>query len=93
MPRLRPFVLSVVVALLSSATTWFWLSSTAFPPALAAESGPGWVKGKGYGWIWGPTDERGALNTSTIQTRARARVWMVLVLRAPRSSVGPQIQP
>ena len=72
MPRLRPFVLSVVVALLSSASTWFWLSSQPVPRAVAAESGPGWVPGKGYGWIWGPHDEWGALNTSTPQTRARA---------------------
>jgi kynurenine formamidase len=25
----------------------------------------GWVKGKGYGWIWGPDDEIGALNALT----------------------------
>ena len=28
---------------------------------------PGWVKGKGYGWIWGPNDEIGALNALTPQ--------------------------
>jgi hypothetical protein len=27
----------------------------------------GWVKGKGYGWIWGPNDEIGALNAITPQ--------------------------
>lgn len=27
----------------------------------------GWVKGKGYGWIWGPNDEIGALNAITDQ--------------------------
>lgn len=27
----------------------------------------GWVKGKGYGWIWGPNDEIGALNAITEQ--------------------------
>ena len=27
----------------------------------------GWVQGKGYGWIWGPTDEIGALNAVTPQ--------------------------
>lgn len=27
----------------------------------------GWVKGKGYGWIWGPNDEIGALNAITQQ--------------------------
>ena len=32
----------------------------------AAAQGPkGWVQGKGYGWIWGPTDEIGALNAVT----------------------------
>ncbi|HEV8473249.1 MAG TPA: cyclase family protein [Methylomirabilota bacterium] len=29
--------------------------------------GPGWVKGKGYGWIWGQNDEIGALNMLTPQ--------------------------
>ncbi|MFN6103359.1 MAG: cyclase family protein [Planctomycetaceae bacterium] len=72
MPRLRPLLLPLLAALLSSVGTWLWLSASTQPPALAAESGPGWVKGKGYGWIWGPDDERGALNTSTPQTRARA---------------------
>jgi kynurenine formamidase len=27
----------------------------------------GWVQGKGYGWIWGPNDEIGALNALTEQ--------------------------
>jgi kynurenine formamidase len=30
--------------------------------ALSAQPPKGWTKGKGYGWIWGPTDEIGALN-------------------------------
>ncbi|MDX2180263.1 MAG: cyclase family protein [Bryobacteraceae bacterium] len=30
--------------------------------ALAAQSPKGWVKGKGYGWVYGKTDEIGALN-------------------------------
>ncbi len=30
--------------------------------ALLAQSPKGWVKGKGYGWIWGKADEIGALN-------------------------------
>ncbi len=33
-----------------------------------AQPAKGWVKGKGYGWIWGPTDEIGALNALTTQT-------------------------
>jgi len=33
-----------------------------------AKESPGWVKGKGYGWIWGPEDEVGALNAMTPKT-------------------------
>ena len=32
---------------------------------LAAQPRAGWVKGKGYGWIWGRDDEVGALNAVT----------------------------
>jgi len=32
-----------------------------------AQMAKGWVKGKGYGWIWGPNDEIGALNALTEQ--------------------------
>jgi kynurenine formamidase len=38
----------------------------AFAAGTSAQ-GPGWVKGKGYGWIWGPNDEIGALNMLTPQ--------------------------
>src|SRR5687767_9719237 len=31
----------------------------------AAQAPKGWVPGKGYGWIWGPNDEIGALNAIT----------------------------
>jgi kynurenine formamidase len=37
----------------------------------------GWVKGKGYGWIWGPTDEIGALNAVTEQK-------VIAALRIPK---------
>jgi len=30
--------------------------------ALAAQTPRGWVKGKGYGWVYGPNDEVGSLN-------------------------------
>jgi kynurenine formamidase len=30
-----------------------------------AQTVKGWVQGKGYGWIWGPNDELGALNAIT----------------------------
>jgi kynurenine formamidase len=32
----------------------------------------GWVKGKGWGWIWGKDDQRGALNAMTDATRLAA---------------------
>ncbi|MGD9857047.1 MAG: cyclase family protein [Planctomycetaceae bacterium] len=32
----------------------------------------GWQKGKGWGWIWGPEDEIGALNAMTNETRLAA---------------------
>src|SRR5688572_30147720 len=32
-----------------------------------AQPPKGWISGKGYGWIWGPTDEIGALNALTPQ--------------------------
>lgn len=32
----------------------------------------GWKKGKGWGWIWGPEDEIGALNAMTDETRLAA---------------------
>lgn len=32
----------------------------------------GWKKGEGWGWIWGPQDEIGALNAMTDQTRLTA---------------------
>ena len=32
---------------------------------LAAQAPRGWQKGKGWGWIWGPRDEIGALNAVT----------------------------
>ena len=43
-------------------------------PALThgGEPGPGWVQGKGYGWIWGKDDEVGSLNAMTDATRAAA---------------------
>ncbi len=31
--------------------------------AAACASGQSWQKGKGYGWVFGPNDERGAINT------------------------------
>ncbi|MBL8178931.1 MAG: cyclase family protein [Bryobacterales bacterium] len=40
--------------------TTCWLMLIAMP--LAAQTPKGWVKGKGYGWVYGPKDELGSLN-------------------------------
>lgn len=34
--------------------------------------GPGWERGRGWGWIWGPEDEVGSLNAMTNATRLKA---------------------
>lgn len=49
MPRM---LYRTAVLLLVSALAW-------------AQAPRGWQKGKGYGWIWGPEDEVGALNAIT----------------------------
>jgi len=43
---------------------WAWALAAQAPPGWGsgASSVKGWVKGKGYGWIWGEGDEVGALN-------------------------------
>ena len=33
---------------------------------------PGWTRGKGWGWVWGPQDEVGSLNAMTDRSRAEA---------------------
>jgi hypothetical protein len=40
--------------------------------ATTNQSSPGWQKGKGWGWIWGPDDEVGSLNAITPASRAAA---------------------
>ena len=40
--------------------------------SFAAQDTRGWKKGVGWGWIWGPQDEVGALNAMTNETRLRA---------------------
>lgn len=44
------------------------------PNSLAAQTTrqAGWVKGKGWGWIWGQNDELGALNSMNDETRLKA---------------------
>ena len=41
------------------------LSMVVLAVPAAGQAPKGWVPGKGYGWIWGPTDEIGALNAVT----------------------------
>ena len=72
MRRLRSWIVPLVVAGISSGLTWLLTQRAVDSPVQAADAGPGWVKGKGYGWVWGPKDELGALNTSTEATRAAA---------------------
>lgn len=68
------------------AATW-----TAAGPAGVAQpaAGPpatrGWERGKGWGWIWGPSDEVGSLNAMTDATRAAA---LKLALRGEAFDLG-----
>jgi kynurenine formamidase len=49
------------------------LVAFAFSPVAAQDGGmKKWVKGKGWGWVWGPTDEVGALNEMTDASRLAA---------------------
>lgn len=59
----------------------FLVSSVAAGLALAVAAGPAaaqsagmqkWTQGKGWGWVWGPDDEVGALNEMTDATRLKA---------------------
>ncbi|MBX3412728.1 MAG: cyclase family protein [Pirellulales bacterium] len=61
--------------LVSSLLLMFFLTALALLTSSAARGQkpadalkPGWVKGKGYGWIWGADDEVGALNAMTPET-------------------------
>ncbi|MBD0271052.1 MAG: hypothetical protein ICV73_03895, partial [Acetobacteraceae bacterium] len=43
------------------------------PPAAAQDAGmKRWKQGTGWGWVWGPEDEVGALNEMTDASRAAA---------------------
>lgn len=73
MPPLRTSVSLALVAVVSSLVTGLITSDRSDrTQAAQADRKPGWVKGKGYGWIWGKDDERGALNTMTDETRLAA---------------------
>lgn len=47
--------------------------TAATPPATAQDAGmKQWTRGKGWGWVWGPQDEVGALNEMTDASRQAA---------------------
>lgn len=66
------------------------LTSGPAPPVHQQPAATGWVKGKGYGWVWGLNDEIGALSAITSQTVRRVNmlacvtvgVGLVALLRA-----------
>ena len=73
MSRSRIWLCCLSVGLVSSVLTALGLSWSEKSSFAASESGkPGWVKGKGWGWIWGKDDELGALNSTGPQTRLAA---------------------
>lgn len=49
-----------------------------FAGLLGAQTPRGWTKGKGYGWVWGPQDEVGALNA------VRDPEWVLRALKEVR---------
>ncbi len=58
----------VVTSLVAGAFFAGWLAAHLTQTNSRAQetaSTKGWVKGKGWGWIWGKEDERGALNAMT----------------------------
>jgi len=46
-----------------------WTGLLAAALAAPAQELPGWTKGKGFGWVYGPQDEVGALNAITAPAR------------------------
>jgi kynurenine formamidase len=55
----------------------FGLYFVAATVLLLAQAPKGWIKGKGYGWIWGPADEIGALNAVNTPDRVLAALRSV----------------
>lgn len=72
MSRTRLLISCLVVGLLSSLLTSLGHSWADKPATTAKGEKPGWVKGKGWGWIWGAEDELGAFNNMTDETRLAA---------------------
>src|SRR6478735_8620253 len=64
--RMRRHPRRIVLALVAA------LSGLSPVPAEPQGDRPGWVKGKGWGWIWGKDDEVGSLNAMTDASRAAA---------------------
>ena len=58
--------------ILASVLTTGILSFNSWAHSQEVRPGPGWVKGKGWGWIWGKEDEVGSLNAMTDATKAAA---------------------
>jgi kynurenine formamidase len=58
------------------ATAVVTVATLSLLPSLPADAADGgmkqWTKGKGWGWVWGPEDEVGALNEMTDQSRMAA---------------------
>ena len=50
----------------------FGLAAAAAPAAAQDAGMQKWTRGKGWGWVWGPQDEVGALNEMTDATRLAA---------------------
>lgn len=64
----RRWLVSSVLLLGAVAVSALLISPDARGQKQVDANKPGWVKGKGYGWIWGPEDEVGALNAMTPET-------------------------
>src|SRR5918992_5940868 len=63
----------VIRRLASTVVVLGMLSALPPAPAEAADAGmKQWTRGKGWGWVWGPQDEVGALNEMTDASRQAA---------------------
>ncbi|MFN0055580.1 MAG: cyclase family protein [Planctomycetales bacterium] len=73
MPRSRTLLCCFLAGVSSAVTLAFVFSISPQSSDAAQKSNrPGWVKGKGWGWIWGKEDELGALNSMTNESRLAA---------------------
>lgn len=72
MSHARWLACSLFLASIASLATYYGTGRERTAVAAETSQRPGWTKGRGYGWIWGPEDELGALNTMTEATRLAA---------------------